>query len=330
MVRAVEQIEQEIAALDQTVAALAQTFHESYQQYLTALGQATRQQLVLAGYHLCTHGYPEQFLKLSLQQKQELQQALRQLAKQAQPDLLERLQPIQPAESPPIRVVIDRSTKEQLNVEVDAESDAEDEAEAGATTFQLIVDESQLADMSSEVQASMEEISVSLDAFSQSLFEELSSPPEQSSRSDHLHPKDILYWHTKLENRIAEVLQNLSHTANRVLQQANILPSRLPEPVLEVAAKADLAAETVASPPNLLNLLIDSGERSAMTQVMAIRLRLSEIEFSDATAAAHRSRLRQLMVQLTKLGRDYQRKQKECAVAQAEAAWRSSWFEPEE
>lgn len=66
-----------------------------------------------------------------------------------------------------------------------------------------------------------------------------------------------------------------------------------------------------------------------MTPIVAIRLRLSEIEFSDAATAAVRSKLRQLMGQLVKLERDYQRKQKERAVAQAESAWRASWFEAE-
>ncbi|QYO65105.1 hypothetical protein [Leptolyngbya sp. 7M] len=94
MVRAVKQIERELAALDQTVAAIAQAFHTTYQQYLAALGKATRQQLVLAGYHICTHAYPDQFLELSLNQRQELQQTLQQLAKQGQTELLECLKPI--------------------------------------------------------------------------------------------------------------------------------------------------------------------------------------------------------------------------------------------
>nr|MCU0570349.1 hypothetical protein [Oculatellaceae cyanobacterium Prado106] len=91
------------------------------------------------------------------------------------------------------------------------------------------------------------------------------------------------------------------------------------------------ASEAIANQPNLLNLLIKSSikgnKESVMTQVMAIRLRLSEIEFSNANVIHWRSKIRGLSTQLNKLHREYQKKQKEKAIAQAEAAWRSSWFE---
>jgi hypothetical protein len=144
----------------------------------------------------------------------------------------------------------------------------------------------------------------------------------------------LAYWQERLEEKIVEELQNLSHSVNRLLQKAEILPGRLPEPVLEVAARADLASETAASPPNLLNLIVetesDEPKESSMTQLMAIRLRLSEIEFSDSSAMMGRSKIRELLARLNKLGREYQKKQKERSIAQAEAAWRSSWYEEKE
>lgn len=354
MVRAVEQIEREIAALDQTVAAIAQAFHDAYQHYLTALGQATRQQLILAGYHICTHGYPEQFLDLSLNQRQELQQALQQLGKQGQTELLECLNPVtavEPDENNSLRV----NSNVELALNIGKELDEE--------IFELEEFQPQPENVSADFAASPTMAAATEDASGPSLegmeAEGMEANIEQSSEAleialtsdgvvpdqadDHsgeassfnederpLYPSDIAHWQTRLEDEITEVLQNLSHSANRALQKANVLPNRLPEPVLEVAAKADLSSETV-SPPNLLNLLIESDEegKSSMTQIIAIRLRLSEIEFGAAAAAAHRSKLRLLMAQLTKLGREYQRKQKECAIARAEAAWRSSWFEAE-
>ncbi len=56
MVRNIEQIEHEMVALEGVVAKIAQEFHHAYSQYLTTLGQAIRQQLIVASYHLCTHG----------------------------------------------------------------------------------------------------------------------------------------------------------------------------------------------------------------------------------------------------------------------------------
>jgi hypothetical protein len=86
------------------------------------------------------------------------------------------------------------------------------------------------------------------------------------------------------------------------------------------------------SPPNLLNLVIEtenhqeSGE-SSVTHIIAIKLRLSEIEFADATVRAGRNQIRNLEVKARSLLREYLKKQQEREVAEAEAAWRASWFD---
>ena len=325
MVRAVTQIEQELAALDQTVTAIAQAFHDAYQQYLAALGQAVRQQLVLAAYFICTNSYPEQFTALTLSQRQTLQQALKQLARQAQNDLAEALYPVSAPDSEPKFLI---SSESELSVDDATETPA--------------VDLSVTFDPAAEVKPSHDWIDLPSDfqppgEASGSLPTSLPIAPEPEaadsaeediSVSDQLHPRDIAHWQSDLEDEILEVLQKISHATNQVLQQAKILPDRLPEPILEVAAKADLSSETATSPPNLLNLLIEADDdKPGITQVVAVRLRLSEIEFGDATVAVQRSKLRHLLTQLSKLGREYQRRQQERAIAQAEAAWRSSWYE---
>jgi hypothetical protein len=313
MTRAVERVEQEIAALNQAIAAIAQEFRKIYRQYLTALGQAVRQQLVLAGYHICTQGYPEAFLELSLSQRQDLQQALQRLARQAQIQLPEKLQQPKPAESSVSEEVLLIYPEDFPDLESNPEqTSAMEDLEVGTANIEH-----------SELQAEADEPSPDLASQEQST--------EQQTDERPITPVDLANWQDDLEERIVEMLQDLSHSANRLLQQAGILPSELPEPVLEVAAKADLVSETSATPPNLLNLLIESEtateKESTMTQVLAIRLRLSEIEFSDPNTAVWRSKIRNLLVQLNKLGREYQKKQKERAIAEAEAAWRSSWYE---
>lgn len=338
MVRTVERIEQELAALDRSVAALAQEFQDAYRQYLDALGQAVRQQLILAGYHLCTQGYPDRFLKLSLAQRQQLQQSLRQLAKQTHEQLLEHLL-VQPSDPTPTTVLFTAtgtsvtqepgsSIAEPLEVNDIPPPDLQPEAQSDSTASE---DSSQDQVVEEEVAAlpPIEE----LGSFQISLTADRSlQASEQEPESDQpLHPKQLAYWQERLEENIIEELQDLSHAANRMLQQLKVLPNRLPEPVLEVAAKADLASEATASPPNLLNLLIESEteeqQETTMTQFIAIRLRLSEIEFSHSAATIHRSKIRELSAQLNKLGREYQKKLKERSIAQAEAAWRSSWYE---
>jgi hypothetical protein len=84
MVAAIEQIEQEITALKAAAAVLAQKTHRAYGLYLTSLGQAVRQHLILASFHVCTQAYPQAFLELSLDQRQKLQQDLQQLGQQAE------------------------------------------------------------------------------------------------------------------------------------------------------------------------------------------------------------------------------------------------------
>ncbi|MCU0546554.1 MAG: hypothetical protein MUE44_31060 [Oscillatoriaceae cyanobacterium Prado104] len=75
-----ERIEQDLAALAEALAALNLEFRSAYEGYLSALGQAVKQQLILAGYHICTQAAPEAFLQLSFDRRQNLQQSLRLLA----------------------------------------------------------------------------------------------------------------------------------------------------------------------------------------------------------------------------------------------------------
>ena len=92
MARAIERIERDIAALKEAIGAIAKELQSAYASYLTTLGQALQKQLILASYHLCTQGYPENFLSLSLNQRQQLQQAIRKLGQQAAEQLLTYIQ----------------------------------------------------------------------------------------------------------------------------------------------------------------------------------------------------------------------------------------------
>jgi hypothetical protein len=77
-----EKIEQDLAALAQALATLNLEFRSAYEGYLTDLGQAVQQQLILACYHICTQSLPEPFLQLSFDGRQKMQQSLRRLAKE--------------------------------------------------------------------------------------------------------------------------------------------------------------------------------------------------------------------------------------------------------
>jgi hypothetical protein len=149
-----------------------------------------------------------------------------------------------------------------------------------------------------------------------------------------LNPPDISRWQESLEKRLVKQLQQISDQMNKLMQTAKVLPGKLPSAILEVAAKADFSSDLTNSIPNVMTLMIEArtakqkDRRSQnLTQVMAVRLRLAEIELTDLTISVLRSQIRSLLSRLSKLKKDHQRLEKEKAIAEAEAAWRSSWFE---
>lgn len=295
MARAVDRIEQELAALEEAIAFLSAEFHNTYSQYLKLLGKAVRQQLILAGYQVCTQGYPESFLALSFSQRQDLQQAIRKRGEEVQEELLSYLKPLTPLPE-----------TEATEIVEEAFSAASVEGEQTQETNQ-------------EELPQLLEISAPANT--------LEPPESQPSQPDQLQE-----WQEQLEEAIAQSLQNLSLQSNRLLQTNGIIPHKLPPAVLEAAIQVETSAESTVGSPNLLNLLMeaeseDENEDSNLMRIMAINLRLSEIEFGDPILSAGRNQIRKLSARLNTLQREYHKKQRERAIAQAEAAWRSSWFD---
>lgn len=302
MARAIERIEREIGVLEQTIAELAAEFYNIYSRYLTALGQGIRQQLIVATYHLCTQSYPEEFLSLSFNKRQKLQQAIRQLADRTAQELIV-----------------------QVNSPMQEKSHSLSINEAEISELQELIEET-IAEV--EEGESEEENSVSESDSGESIAEQTMEKPN----TQITNPEALLQWQERLESAIATILQKLSRDSNLRLQQVGLLPKKLPEPVLEAAAKVEAAAETMPGPPNLLNLVIETesdreSQSSTVTHLIAIHLRLSEIEFPDSTLTTLRQQIRNLSVRLHTTRREYQKKQREKAVAEAELAWRASWFD---
>lgn len=302
MARPVEQIEQDLETLEEAIALLRAEFHSVYSQYLKLLGQAVRQQLILTSYQICTHGYPESFLSLSFNQRQKLQQTLRKVGGQAQEELLSHL-----------------NLSEKL-------TEAEPTDETEQTLEQLPVSSEQ------PDQSYQEELTETLDRPVESETLAKSSESTQLTKTASSKAQELEQWQEQLEEAIAQTLQTLSMQTNLLLQQNGIIPGKLPPAVLEAAAKADASGETTPGSPNLLNLLMETQnegeeEDSTIMRIVAINLRLSEIEFADPALSASRNQIRNLLGKGNKLHREYHKKQRERSVAEAEAAWRSSWSE---
>ena len=283
MARAIERIERDIAALKEAIRAIATELQSAYASYLNTLGLAVRKQLILASYHLCTQGYPENFLHLSLNQRQQLQQAIRKLGQVASEQLLTCIK------------------SEEVGEDGTDEGDGQDGEDGEVTSSSPVM---------------------------------LGTSTPEPLTLDTSNPIELAKWQHNLEEVTQEILKKLSHDANLLLQKAGVLPKKLPEPILAAAAAAasEASAEVMPGPPNLLNLVIEieneqQSEDSELTQIMAINLRLGEIEFADVTLSSERRQIRSILVQINKLGREYQKKHRERAIAEAEAAWRASWFE---
>lgn len=302
MARAIERIEQDLAAIEEAIARLRSEFHSTYSKYLQLLGQAVRRQLILASYQVCTHGYPEAFLSLPFSQREKLQQSIQQLGKQVQEQLLSSLEP------------------SDDSMDTDGSNSTELTPEPLPEQPEPLQDIAQ--DMTPE--PSSESVESSESSAASAITETTNTLPTKAEQ--------LAKWQEKVEKAISRTLQKLSLKTNRLLQENGILPSKLPAVVLEAAAKADASGEVTTGSPNLLNLLMeteseDDAEDSTLTRIIAINLRLSEIEFADPALSASRHQIRHLSTKGNTLYRQYQKKQRERSVAQAEAAWRASWYE---
>ena len=181
---------------------------------------------------------------------------------------------------------------------------------------------------------------------------------------DDLTPLRLAKHHIYLEQQIRDLLQRISRQANQRLHSAKILPN-LPDAVLNAASDAEIGPGRGRSVPNVLNVMVaiapdlsrsskppldsslmeessagdreededeedqedEEGSESTMTHLAAVNLRLSDLEFNDVESSLGRSKLRTALGTLRKLGKQYQKLQRELAISSAEQAWRAIWYE---
>lgn len=303
MTRSTQHIEQDLATLERQVAAFSEELQGRYAQYLQLLGKAIQKQLILASYQICTQTYPQAFLQLSLSQRQTLQQNLRQIGKQTGEKLASVLAGFEQ--------LADSTVSEQKSLEIKILREL-------LATEELTEEEVE------------EEESLRLERSPESILP--AEEPEESPASDLSLIERLLQSAQAFEKAIAQTLQDSSAEANRLLRSAEVLPMKLPPKLLDLAIQAEESGTATGSGPNLLNLLVEAGkedseQESAAIQITAVRLRLSEIEFGNGRLSREREQLRQLLKQGSQLRERYQKRQRELAIAQAELAWRGSWFE---
>lgn len=318
MTGSTERLYQTLERLRGELSQLSHQFEDTYREYITALANAVRHQLILATYHLCTQGYPEAFLALSFSQRQGLQLRVRQLAKQAEPMMLQGLYRATVEVLQEARAVTESSqaTSEPATDSPDDDEESEESEELGPLSrsdqaaLEAFAEEFELPDdlfarvgisgVTSDTEDGDEVPFLeteSPDAKAQDLIdlEDMDSLPSLSDY-DPMTPELIASWQRTVEENIARVLSQLSQRVNRLLQSRTILPATVPPKLVQAATQVDAMADGASNVPNLLKLLVETEagdeSRSQVAQLLAVRLRLADIEFADPTLKTWRDRLR--------------------------------------
>ncbi len=313
MARTIQQVQQDLAELKQTVGQIAGEFCRLYLEYLTIFSKSVKKQLGQATYQICTQAYPESFLRLSFSQKEELQQNLLKIGKQLQEKLLQ-LENSPKSEKVPelqyqLQIILEvlplvrEMRKEFSKQEKKLETKKTDNLEKQQKFYENVEQEQKLLEQT--------QFSVVIDLS---------------------NPETLLNLQQELEKTINVTLEKISAEANRLLQQAKILPNKLPPNFLEVALQAEQSGSAISGPPNLLNFLVESEkdqsrENSTITQITVIRMGRGEMEFADSILESKRNEIRELTGKINTMRKKYQKKKRQLAIAEAEAAWRSSWYE---
>ncbi|QQE64905.1 hypothetical protein GFS31_15890 [Leptolyngbya sp. BL0902] len=181
---------------------------------------------------------------------------------------------------------------------------------------------------------------------------------------DNMTPTRLAKQHIWLEQHLRILLQQVSKQVNQRLQEAQIIPN-LPEAILDAASESEMGPMRGRAVPNVLSVLVamagtmddaldeepsdrdrldddpdedddpdddldeedDDPRDGRMTHLAAVHLRLADLEFGDVQSSMGRSKLRKALGHLRKLGKQYQKVQRELATAEAEQAWRAVWYD---
>ena len=363
MVLSIGQVQQELDEIKKSVINSSQDLEALYDQYIFSLSESVQKQLILSIYQLCTQIYPEEFVSLSLTQRQELQQAIRKLG-QEMPSLLAQKPTAEDLsqEQTDLEMIADMlknlplgraSNEDQDQIqgqdqvqdqdsELDETQDNSLESEEGETEI-VVSDEDQNPTTAIVIQTDQEISPENLAELSWEKLQSLSIQPKAADKITEIdlsNPRHLLLWQKKMESKMRKVLNDVSCKVNKRLQDFEILPKRLPAKVLELALKAGEngpGKNKSFSFPNIFNIAIETDKRSKdkeaksrpknAIEVSLLRLRISEIEFADTRLSSQRNKIRMLLKKIRGLEQAFQEKNHEYAKAEADAAWRSSWFE---
>ena len=333
MARSIKQIQQELDNIRETVTELAEELETLYDTYLSCLSESASKQLILAGYQLCTQIYPEAFIAMPLTQRQKLQQAFRKLGQEMEPMLTKKPQAVDlNQEQADLNLIAEMLKKLPLERSNEAKKTTEELSEA--------IDKPVASDNREETDSVIaeEETSQEIEELVLDKIENLANQEVNNSPTEEIdlsNPHHLMMWHKKIESNIRQTLDNTSRQANKNLQEFDIISKRLPSKVIDIALQAkegNSGGSKTRKIPNIINLVIETEKKSKTqpsiaTHVSLLNLRLPEIEFADAQLSSKRNQIRAVVKKIRHWEGLYQNREQEYTVAEADAAWRSSWYE---
>lgn len=349
MTKSIQQVNQELEKLKSASVAIAVELEQLHSSYLELLAHSLKQQLITACFQICTRLYPQSFLDLSLSEKQQLQQQLRQLSIQLSTDLQKisaqkELEP-EPTGLNLMAELIKNLPKVQQQAGEDAAEIDLELVKAELKNIEVInladADPDSEAD-SSELQASLSPLSPSEEDTHKVLGKK---PPQENSDTsqpsprkvcDFENPQHLILWHKQIERSVKKTLDSASRKVNKYFQQSGIIPNRIPSKIIDVAIQADARSMSDRQQPNIphvIHLAVENGDSKSKKstkeeiRISLLRLRLAELEFSEPLLNAKRSQIRNLMGKIRRLNGQYKAIKREASVIEAQAAWRASWYE---
>jgi hypothetical protein len=174
------------------------------------------------------------------------------------------------------------------------------------------------------------ELQKQLQQLSQQLTSELSLSIQSFLSTEvevRIAPDLFMEGWEEMEESMVETLRLYSRKVNEQFQAAGLLQVSSIGKLLDIAAKAEASGRSITNPPLLLKALVDSKDATDLPPepVVALYLQFGDLEFTDPELMSWRQKLRPLLQSLMQLQQSYEQKQSELLVAEAIAAWRSSW-----
>lgn len=299
MTKSIKQLNDNLIALDGRVQDLAQNLQLLYQDYLPHLITVVKRQLMIATYQICTQKYPEAFLRLTYSQRTKLQDKIKGLARDFSHKLVESYQEIE---------LPDNALIKDLHHQIVA----------------IVSSENNIPTLTAEKKENQEHLSAEVTKQTNELT-------TIDSCTLQLPPEELIQLQFDLDDSLDDCLIHLSHSANNCLQEVNVLSKKIPNQILAIALQAEENTSIVSGAPNLLSILIQkepkSDEDLEVNPVIAICLRINDLEFHDSKLNLSKQKINKILSQLNNLNEQYEELHQEYLVAQAEAAWRASWYE---